>query len=70
VANLFAPIGIDWVQEHVLRKGDQSNESNESAFEQYRDGKIADYIRNQYEKSTGHEFPIKEKKSHHGIHLH
>lgn len=50
---------IDKFQEHVLRKGTQSNES---AWEQAKDRKIADAIRHQYKKSTGHEFPVHEKK--------
>lgn len=43
----------------MLRKGTQSNES---AWEQMKDRKIADAIRHQYKKGTGHEFPIHEKK--------
>ncbi|PGH14277.1 hypothetical protein AJ79_03099 [Helicocarpus griseus UAMH5409] len=42
--------GIDFVQEHVLGKGPQNNES---AFEQAKDEKIADFIRGQYKSSTG-----------------
>ena len=53
--------GIDWVQEHVLHKGDQSNES---AVEQAKDEQISDYIREQYQKTTGHEFPVEDKKHH------
>ncbi|KAJ8121393.1 hypothetical protein O1611_g10115 [Lasiodiplodia mahajangana] len=50
--------GVDWVQEHVLGQGDQSNES---AAEQAKDEKISDFIREQYKKSTGTDFPVKDK---------
>ncbi|KAI0752585.1 hypothetical protein C8Q80DRAFT_1147088 [Daedaleopsis nitida] len=50
--------GIDWVQEHVLQQGQQSNES---AQEQFKDEQISDFIRNQYKKATGHEFPAADK---------
>ncbi|KAI1332730.1 hypothetical protein F5Y16DRAFT_394038 [Xylariaceae sp. FL0255] len=49
---------VDWVQEHILKQGDQSNES---AIEQAKDEQISDAIRAQYLKATGHEFPIKDK---------
>ena len=51
-------IGIDYVQEKYLHQGDQSHES---AAEQAKDKKIADFIRGQYKDHTGKEFPIKEK---------
>ncbi|KAI0381254.1 hypothetical protein F5Y04DRAFT_87107 [Hypomontagnella monticulosa] len=50
--------GVDWVQEHVLGKGDQSNES---AAEQAKDEQISDFIRDQYKKTTGSDFPVKDK---------
>ncbi len=52
-------LAIDFVQEHILKKGDQSNES---AFEQMTDEQISDTIRAQYKKMTGHDFPSKDKK--------
>ncbi|KAI0095879.1 hypothetical protein F4814DRAFT_453859 [Daldinia grandis] len=51
--------GVDWVQEHILGQGDQSNES---AVEQAKDEQISDYIRNQYKKTTGSDVPIKDKE--------
>ncbi|KAF7536447.1 hypothetical protein G7054_g4582 [Neopestalotiopsis clavispora] len=51
--------GVDWVQEHVLGQGDQSNES---AAEQAKDEQISDFIRGQYKKSTGSDMPIKDKE--------
>ncbi|KAI5865242.1 hypothetical protein GGS23DRAFT_594785 [Durotheca rogersii] len=51
--------GVDWVQEHILGQGDQSNES---AVEQAKDERISDFIRDQYKKTTGSEFPIKDKE--------
>lgn len=53
--------GIDWVQEHVLGQGEQSNES---AIEQAKDEQISDFIREQYKKTTGHDIPIPDKKHH------
>lgn len=50
--------GVDWVQEHVLRKGDQSNES---VIEQTKDEKISDFIRDKYKKTTGHDLPVEDK---------
>ncbi|RWA14083.1 hypothetical protein EKO27_g1042 [Xylaria grammica] len=50
--------GVDWVQEHVLGQGDQSNES---AVEQAKDEKISDFVRDQYKKTTGTDFPVKDK---------
>lgn len=44
---------IDGFQEHILRKGDQSNES---AFEQVKDAQIAAAIRSQLH--------LKDKKDH------
>lgn len=52
-------LGVDWVQEHVLGQGDQSNES---AAEQAKDEQISDFIRGQYKKSTGSDMPIKDKE--------
>ncbi|KAI1822767.1 hypothetical protein F4861DRAFT_540696 [Xylaria intraflava] len=49
---------VDWVQEHVLGQGDQSNES---AVEQAKDEQISDFIRDQYKKTTGSDMPIKDK---------
>ncbi|GAP92981.1 hypothetical protein SAMD00023353_9900250 [Rosellinia necatrix] len=51
--------GVDWVQEHVLGQGDQSNES---AAEQAKDEKISDFVRDQYKKTTGSDIPIKDKE--------
>ncbi|KAH8900735.1 hypothetical protein GQ53DRAFT_740663 [Thozetella sp. PMI_491] len=56
--------GVDWVQEHVLGQGDQSNES---AVEQAKDEQISDYIRGQYKKTTGSELPIKDKERRFGL---
>ncbi|KAK7750272.1 hypothetical protein SLS62_007789 [Diatrype stigma] len=50
--------GVDWVQEHVLGQGDQSNES---AVEQAKDEKISDFIRGQYKSQTGKDVPIEDK---------
>ncbi|OTA76489.1 hypothetical protein M434DRAFT_402505 [Hypoxylon sp. CO27-5] len=50
--------GVDWVQEHVLGQGDQSNESS---VEQAKDEQISDFIRDQYKKTTGSDFPVKDK---------
>lgn len=49
----IAPAGVDWVQEHVLGQGDQSNES---AVEQAKDEQISDFIRGK----TG--IPVKDKE--------
>ncbi|KAI6082001.1 hypothetical protein F4821DRAFT_248147 [Hypoxylon rubiginosum] len=51
--------GVDWVQEHVLGQGDQSNES---AVEQAKDEQISDFIRGQYKNTTGSDVPIKDKE--------
>ncbi|KAI8951227.1 hypothetical protein F4801DRAFT_305059 [Xylaria longipes] len=51
--------GVDWVQEHVLGQGDQSNES---AAEQAKDEQISDFVRGQYKKTTGSDVPIKDKE--------
>jgi hypothetical protein len=59
MANLIpSPSGVDWVQEHVLGQGDQSNES---AVEQAKDEQISDFIRGQYKSQTGSDMPIKDK---------
>lgn len=51
--------GIDFVQEHILKQGTQSDES---AWEQKKDKMIADAIRSGYKSTTGHEFFLKEKE--------
>lgn len=40
----------------------QGQQSNESAAEQAKDEAISDAIRDQYKKSTGTDFPIKDKE--------
>ncbi|KAI3329943.1 hypothetical protein F4824DRAFT_371962 [Ustulina deusta] len=50
--------GVDWVQEHVLGQGDQSNES---AVEQAKDEQISDFVRDQYKKTVGSDIPVKDK---------
>ncbi|KAJ3781442.1 hypothetical protein GGU10DRAFT_366729 [Lentinula aff. detonsa] len=52
---------IDFVQQHILRQGTQSHES---ILEQMKDEQIARTIRAQYQKLTGHEFPMKKGKKH------
>lgn len=52
-------LAIDFVQEHILKKGDQSHES---FLEQMKDEQIASVVRKQYKERTGHEFPLKEPK--------
>lgn len=52
-------LGIDWVQEKVLKQGPQNNEN---AAEQAKDKLIADTIRDQYKKQTGKDFPGKAKE--------
>ncbi|KAL7271705.1 hypothetical protein RUND412_005520 [Rhizina undulata] len=49
---------IDFVQEHVLKRGPQDNES---AFEQAKDECISDYIRGQFKATTSKELPIADK---------
>lgn len=49
---------IDFIQEHALHQGDQSDES---VAEQFKDERIADAIRKSYQQVTGHQFPIKDK---------
>ncbi|RDX52420.1 hypothetical protein OH76DRAFT_1554135 [Lentinus brumalis] len=49
---------IDWVQEHILGQGPQSNES---AAEQLKDEQMSDFIRRQYKSATGHDFPSADK---------
>ncbi|KAG9086433.1 hypothetical protein FS749_003641 [Ceratobasidium sp. UAMH 11750] len=49
---------IDYVQEHYMGGGDQSNES---ALEQAKDEQISDMIRQQYKNTTGKDFPIADK---------
>ncbi|KAK7680414.1 hypothetical protein QCA50_014242 [Cerrena zonata] len=50
--------GIDWVQEHVLGQGPQTNES---ASEQFKDEQISDFIRRQYKSVAGSDLPVKDK---------
>ena len=50
--------GIDFVQERFMGQGKQDNES---AFEQAKDDKIADFVRGQYKSQTGKDFPGGEK---------
>ena len=54
----MAFIAIDFVQEHILKQGDQSNES---AVEQFKDEQISDAIRSAYRSVTGHDVPVKDK---------
>ncbi|KAJ1302203.1 hypothetical protein OPQ81_001028 [Rhizoctonia solani] len=49
---------IDYVQQHYLGQGDQSNES---ALEQAKDEQISDFIRTQFKNATGKDFPIADK---------
>ena len=49
---------IDWVQEHVLHQGQQSDES---AAEQLKDEQISDFVRKEFKSVTGHEIPVKDK---------
>ncbi|KAF8652798.1 hypothetical protein AX16_004151 [Volvariella volvacea WC 439] len=49
---------IDLFQEHILKEGPQNNES---ALEQAKDKIIADTIRDNYKKITGHNFPGGQK---------
>ncbi|KAK2766705.1 hypothetical protein FQN54_006018 [Arachnomyces sp. PD_36] len=50
--------GVDYVQENFLGQGKQDNES---AFEQAKDDKIADFVRGQYKTRTGSDMPGAEK---------
>lgn len=50
---------IDFIQEHILRQGTQSNET---ALEQMKDEQIGLAIRTAYKQVTGHELPSKNKK--------
>ncbi|KAL2015275.1 hypothetical protein VTK56DRAFT_5916 [Thermocarpiscus australiensis] len=50
--------GVDWTQENVFKQGPQNNES---AFEQAKDEKISDTIREGYKKGTGKDVPIPDK---------
>ena len=54
----FVLVGVDFVQEHVLGQGQQSNES---AMEQMKDEQISDAIRRAYKGSTGKAFPVQDK---------
>ena len=49
---------VDWVQEHILKEGQQTNES---AVEQAKDEAISDAIRKQVKAVTGHDIPIADK---------
>ncbi|KAF7324656.1 Ribokinase [Mycena kentingensis (nom. inval.)] len=50
---------VDFVQEHILHQGQQSNET---AMEQATDEQISDAIRRGYKDVTGHEFFVKDKE--------
>ncbi|TVY52745.1 hypothetical protein LCER1_G006088, partial [Lachnellula cervina] len=50
---------IDLIQDKVLAQGPQDDES---ALEQAKDEQVSDFIRAQYEKGTGREFPVGDKK--------
>jgi hypothetical protein len=52
-------LAVDYVQEKLLGKGDQSNES---AVEQAKDEQISDFIRDRYKGATGKEFFVEDKK--------
>jgi hypothetical protein len=54
----YVYVGVDYVQEHFLGQGKQDNES---AFEQAKDDKIADFVRGQYKSQTGKDIPGSEK---------
>jgi hypothetical protein len=56
---LTPSLAIDYVQEHVLKAGDQRNES---AIEQAKDEHISDAIRRQFKGMTGHDVPVKDKE--------
>ncbi len=56
-------VGVDWVQEHLMGRGDQSNES---AVEQAKDEKISDFVRDQYKRATGSDLPIHDKDKKYG----
>ncbi len=49
---------VDWVQEHVLKEGQQSNET---AAEEAKDEVISDTIRTEFKKVTGKDFFIPDK---------
>ncbi|KAK6335951.1 hypothetical protein TWF730_003326 [Orbilia blumenaviensis] len=49
---------VDYVQEKFLGQGPQDNES---AAEQAKDEAISDFIRDQYKKQSGKDFPISDK---------
>ena len=49
---------VDFVQEHLLHQGDQSDES---ALENLKDEQISDAIRLAYKQVFGHELPIADK---------
>ncbi|KAF3909161.1 hypothetical protein ABW21_db0208830 [Orbilia brochopaga] len=51
--------GIDMFQEKVLKQGPQDNES---AAEQFKDEHISDFIRDNYKKQTGKDFPVADKE--------
>ncbi|KAK0203222.1 hypothetical protein DFS33DRAFT_970486 [Desarmillaria ectypa] len=50
--------GVDFVQEHFLGQGKQTNES---ALEQAKDEQISDAIRSGYKSMTGKDFPVADK---------
>jgi len=49
---------IDFFQHHMLKKGDQDDES---AIEQMKDEQIAAGIKLAYKNATGHDFPSRDK---------
>jgi hypothetical protein len=49
---------IDFFQHHMLKKGDQDDES---AIEQLKDEQIATGIKLAYKNATGHDFPSRDK---------
>jgi hypothetical protein len=51
-------IAVDWVQEHVLKEGQQSNETIQ---EQAKDEYISDSIRKGFKNATGKEFLVPDK---------
>lgn len=51
-------VAVDFIQEHILHQGDQSDES---ALEQMKDEQISDAIRRAYKAVTGNEVPVKDK---------
>lgn len=52
-------LAIDFVQEHMLHQG---NQSDESALEQLKDEQISDGVRRAFKTATGHEIPVKDRE--------